>query len=445
VTVGIAFAVSVTLVPALLATVGRLAFWPRRIAELDGAAADPHPDAPPTLAGRLIVRRPVAALTALVCVAALVAVAWPVQHLHLGFGQISDLPTSTQERQASHEASRGFANGILSPTTVLVQGRQIGTSQRAQLDGLQTLIGREPGVAAVLGPADEPGKTRFGVFVSRTNGAARYVVVFRDDPLGARGIQDMQRLRSDMPALAQRAGLQGARLSYTGDTALADETIGAVRTDMLRVAIVVLLVNLILLAIFLRSVMAPLLLLGSSVLTVAATLGATTWLFQDILHYEQLTYYVPFAIGVLLVSLGSDYNVFVVGRIWQEARVRPLRQAVGVAAPQASKTIRIAGLTLAATFAILALIPLRSFRELAFAMALGVLLETFVARALLAPALIALFGRYSAWPRRHDADSIEPGLGGEVQPSEEPGTPAAWPQATGKPLPESSPRSPAPG
>lgn len=86
-------------------------------------------------------------------------------------------------------------------------------------------------------------------------------------------------------------------------------------------------VNFMLLALFLRALVAPLYLLAASLLSVAATLGLTTYVFQVLLGHDDLTYYVPFAAGVLLVSLGSDYNVFVVGRIWQEARRTTLREA----------------------------------------------------------------------------------------------------------------------
>ena len=96
------------------------------------------------------------------------------------------------------------------------------------------------------------------------------------------------------------------------------------------------LVTLVLLALFLRSLLAPVYLLAASVLAVFATLGLTILIGQDILGYGSLVYFVPFAAGVLLVSLGLDYNVFVVGRIWEEAR-RPLsrrgrhRRAAGLA------------------------------------------------------------------------------------------------------------------
>ena len=109
---------------------------------------------------------------------------------------------------------------------------------------------------------------------------------------------------------------------------------------------------------------------------------------------------VPFVAAVLLISLGSDYNVFVVGRIFQEARRRPLRDAVALAVPRASRAITTAGLALAAGFGLLALVPLAQFREIAVAMALGIVLDTFVVRSLLVPALVVLFGRVGSWPGR---------------------------------------------
>ena len=127
-------------------------------------------------------------------------------------------------------------------------------------------------------------------------------------------------------------------------------------------------------------------------------MGITVWVFQTFLGYGELTYYVPFAAAVLLVSLGSDYNVFIAGRVWQEARGRPVREALAEAAPQAAGAIRTAGITLALSFALLAIIHVRAFWEFAFAMASGILIETFVVRPLLVPALVALFGEAAAGP-----------------------------------------------
>jgi RND superfamily putative drug exporter len=143
---------------------------------------------------------------------------------------------------------------------------------------------------------------------------------------------------------------------------------------------------------------APLYLVGSSVLALAASLGLTVYVFQDLLGYGELTYYVPFVAAVLLAALGSDYNVFLTGRIWQEARRRPLREAVAVGGARAASAITVAGIVLALSFALLALVPVRPFRELAFFMSVGLLIDAFLVRTLLVPSLIALVGPVSGWP-----------------------------------------------
>ena len=96
------------------------------------------------------------------------------------------------------------------------------------------------------------------------------------------------------------------------------------------------LVTLILLALFLRALLAPVYLLAASILAVFATFGLTILIDQDVLGYGGLVYFMPFAAGVLLVSLGSDYNVFVVGRI-SEKRGATVADAVAVATPQTSR------------------------------------------------------------------------------------------------------------
>ncbi len=176
--------------------------------------------------------------------------------------------------------------------------------------------------------------------------------------------------------------------------------------DLIRIGIVAFLVNFVFLAIFLRAIVAPLYLVLASTLGLAATIGITTLVFQGFLGHGELTYHVPFAVAVLLLSLGSDYNVFLVGRIWQAAEDQPLREAIATAAPRASRAIGVAGLALALSFATLAFIDLRQFREFAFAMCLGILIDAFVIRALLVPALVSLFGDLSWWPRSRKAAGV---------------------------------------
>jgi putative drug exporter of the RND superfamily len=407
VTVVLGLAVAITLIPALLAMFGSLVYWPSRV-RTAGTAGDPRP----ALSGRLLARRAVAVPVAAACLAGLVLAALQLGSLRLGLGQIGDLPSDSTPTVAARAATEGFPAGIVSPTAVVLRGRGIASAHRGSLERLQSLVDRSPGVAATLGPRQEPRDSGLDIFSGDGGNAARIVVILDSDPLSATAIDDLGSLESALPRLAAAAGLPDARVSYAGDTALARDAVSDVHLNLWRVAGLVLLVNWVLLMLFLRSLTAPLLLLASSLVAVAAALGLTTWVFQTVLGHGQLTYYVPLVAAVLLIALGSDYNVFVVGRIWQEARIRPLREAVAVAAPASSRTIRTAGVALAASFGILAVIPVGAFRQMAFAMAAGILLETFVVRSLLVPSLITIFGYASGWPggrlrRGRDAAVVE--------------------------------------
>ena len=151
---------------------------------------------------------------------------------------------------------------------------------------------------------------------------------------------------------------------------------------------------------YLRALVAPLVLLAASALSVAAALGLTTYLFQDVLGQQGLTFYAPFAAAVLLIALGADYTVFSVGSIWEAAGRRPLAQAIMVAVPRTSRAITTAGVILAATFALVAIIPLATFRQIAFAVTVGLMIDTLIVRPVLTPALLTLLGHRASWPSK---------------------------------------------
>ncbi len=394
--------VALTLVPAVLGIGGRWLFWPRRPgieATLEQAAEETPTEERGrprrTRAVRLATRRPVA--TAVVCGALLLASASGLLRIEVGNPLIRGLPDESSPREGYVMASRGFAPGILSPTVIIVEGQGI-TRERRKLARLQRRLAHRSGVARVVGPADQPTDRAFGAVLSRTGAAARYFVVLRSDPLGARAIEDLRRIRAGMPVMLRDAGLSTADVGYAGDTALVEETIDKTVTDTRRVTPAAIAVVVLVLAVFLRALVAPFYLVLVALLGLAASLGIAVYVFQGILGHQEITYYVPFAAAVLLLSLGSDYNVFLVGRIWAEARRRPLPEAVSVAGARAAAPITIAGLVLAASFAVLALVPVRPFAELALTMAAGLLIDALLVRTLLVPALITLVGYRSGWP-----------------------------------------------
>lgn len=386
----IGVAVAVTLVPALLAILGPRAFW----SPLRGSAGTDGPVPAPAggrLWAKLLTRRWFAAPVLLLCVAGLLLAAAPLRHIKLGVSFIDSLPANSSTYTAARAAETGFVDGILSPTELLIEGNGVAARQ-AQLLRLQQALAHVPGVAVVVG-AGTPGLPEgMPVFAARDNGAARFLLVLSDEPLGARAVDTAARLNRDLPGLLRSAGLGDVHASLGGDTAIAQAIVDQTERDLGRIALAALLANLLFLMVFLRAFVAPIALLGCSVLAIGATLGLTTWLFEDKLGDDGLTFYVPFAAAVLLVALGSDYNIFGIGPAWREARSRPLRDALAMTLPHSARAIRTAAVTLAVSFGLLLVVPLRPFRELAFALSVGVLVDAFIVRSLLAPALLSVMG-----------------------------------------------------
>ncbi len=446
VTVLTAMVVSLTLAPALIGIFGSALYWPgprwlrtARIAARRAAAAEaagepaPRASRPPWAIREAVARfaavRPVALVIVGGCVLGLLAAALDATGMRLGAPLVTALPGSTEQARAQAAAGQGFAAGLVSPTEILVLGRGVGSDTTA-LQRLQAALARQPGVAGVVGPATVPAaEAKAGVptavraglpnpMLAKSGNAARFGIIERTDPLGPTAVSHLRSLQSRLPGLVRSAGLPSARIEIGGETAAVAEAVTATTASLGQLALLMLAITFVLLALFLRALLAPLYLLAASVLALLATLGVTVWIFQHRLGYDGLVYYVPFTVAVLLISLGADYNVFVVGRIWEEARRRPLREAIAVAGSQASRAITVAGVALATSFALLALIPLEQFREVAVAMAAGIVIDAIVARSLLVPALVALFGRAGMWPGRR---SLRAG----ASPGDRPASPAS--------------------
>ncbi len=406
--------VSISFVPALVGVLGRVTFWPhlswrpierpRREVERGGGRR---------VVARLISRRWAAALAAVVCVAALLAGASGLMHARLGTNVITGLPSSSGPRQAADAAAEGFGPGIVGPTTLILQGSGV-ASQTAALGRLEATIRRSPGVSAVVGPGELPLHLGASAFATSSGNAVRLFVVLRNDPYNSAAIGTFTSLQQRMPNVVSGAGLRSATVAWSGATPAAADAVAATNTDIWRVALLAALLMSLVLMLYFRAVPAPLLLIASSVLGLAASLGVFVLVFQGPLGYPDVTFFVPVTAGVLLVSLGADYSVFVMGRIWEESRTRDMAAAVEAALPRASRAVSIAALTLAASFAVLALVPVQPFRELAFIMGVGVLIDAFLVRSFLLPALLVLAGPRAFWPHRKAGRRSPSSAGGAV-------------------------------
>jgi len=388
----VALGVTMTLLPATLALAGRRLFWP---SSPRGRSREP---ANPGRMERIIVRavdHP--KLTIVVCLVLLAIPTAALGGLKVGNPVIEGLPATSEPRIAYRQLSQGFAPGVVAPTTLIVMAPGI-TERRPELARLQRRLERHPGVAGVIGPATSPSEREIGIVLSRTGDAARFVLIMEDDPHGASSVRTISRLRSTTDELLEQVDLEAARPLYAGDTAIVADIIATANNDLFRVAPIVLLAVGLVLVVFLRALVAPLYLVLLAALSPLAAMGMAVVLFQDILGYSEITYFVPLAAGVLLVALGSDYNIFLVGRIWREAREKPLREAIITAGSGASHAISAAGLVLAASFGALALVPITAFRELAFVLAVGLLIDAFLVRSVLPAAVVSLVGERSGWP-----------------------------------------------
>lgn len=384
-------AVTLTLVPALLALFGRAAFGRRAFAgRRSGPASELRPKS------RLVLRRP--GLVAGTIVTALLVGTVGLFGLRIGFDQVGALPDDAPAARGYAALAEGFPAGILAPVNVIVSGEDLVASP-AGLDRLRSEMWASGGYAAVIGPEDA-GLVPGVEFVSADGTAARFVLVFYDDPYSPRSLDQVQNLRDALPQMLERSGLDGARAEVGGQVVLASEARAVSNADLVGLAPLVFGVAFLVLALLLRTPVAPVYLLAATALGFAATLGAATVFFQGLLGQEGLVYYVPFALFLLLVALGSDYNIFIMAAIREEIRNRPLREAVSVALSRTGRTINAAGLALSASFALLALIPLDDFRQIGLTVAAGILLDTFVIRPLLVPAFVLLVGRAGFWPAK---------------------------------------------
>ncbi len=397
--------VTATFMPCVLALLGRFALWP--------AVPKTSPPHPPrgkaesrtmrARIARLAVRRPLG--TALACVLLLGAAAVGLVRYDVGNPIIRSLPDSAGPQRAYDVAAASLTNvGILAPTVAVVRAPGAALDA-AKLRQLAPLLAGVPGVARVYGPGDAPpgvAAQAEGIFIAPGGDLARLLVVLEGDPIDGPAVDALRVLRDRAPDLLRQAGLDKAELLLAGDTAITLDLIEGTRRDLERVAPIALLAAFLVLALYLRSVVAPLLLVATSVLVLLAALGLSAVISDALLEPAAVAFFVPFAVSILLLGLGSDYNVFLAGRIWDEVDRHPLREAVRMASTRAARSIATAGVVLAGSFALLALVPLSTFHAIAIVMVIGLVLDAFLVRQLLVPALLVLVGTRGWRPgRRH--------------------------------------------
>jgi RND superfamily putative drug exporter len=248
-------------------------------------------------------------------------------------------------------------------------------------------------------------------YVSADGTVARLYVTTTTNPYDTKSFQTVRDLQAllakdpgnfeadivvrDGPRTGQTSAMQYFVGGSTAEFADVQDTISA---DFLRVAAITIAGILIVLILLLRALVAPVYLVLTVLLSYAMSLSVSAIILQHFFGQPGMNYFIPLMVFVLLVALGSDYNIFLMSRVREESATRGLLPGIRVASARTGTVITSAGLILAGTFGALVTSPLQLLFQVGLAVALGVLIDTFVVRSLLVPAITAFIGERAWWP-----------------------------------------------
>ncbi len=300
---------------------------------------------------------------------------------------------------------------LLSQTLAQASGGSPVDALTAELDSFQTALqglaaaavanGNPVFLSQTLLASSPEASTLLDTFYSEDRRATRLFIVLDSFPQSERAVTSIEEIRDTMQKTLANSSLAGAEAVIGGTSAEITDVQTVLNTDFNTVMIVVVVAIFIVLVILLRSMIAPVYLLLTVLLSYGSTLGIVTWLFQDVLGHNGISFMVPIIVFVLLVALGSDYNIFLMSRVREEAAVHPPRMAARLAVIATGGVITACGIILAGTFAVLVITPIRTMVHIGTAVAIGVFLDTFLVRPLLVPAIATLLGRWNWWPRKY--------------------------------------------
>jgi len=374
---------ALTLIPALLTLLGTHAFWPSKSWQKtpEGTTA--------RRVGGFIGRHP--GRMALIVAPLLIALAAGVLFFKADYNISNQLPTNTESAKGFTALKSVFPAGALSPTQVYVVGA---TAKRpAELKLLAKRLRSVKGVARVA-PAQP----------SRDGQAAVISVELRRSPFDNKSLD----LASGPLQRAAHAGAKPGTVFVGGQSAAFADVRSALNRDYSVVFPVAALMIALILAVVLRSVIAPLYLLLAVVLGFAATLGASVAVFQGLGGSSGVSFFLPLIVYLFVVAMGTDYNILMTTRLREEAREgNDPRQAAALAVEHASPTVMAAGVILAGTFASLMLGGIGILSQLGFTVAIGIVIVSFVMAALLIPSISALLGHVIWWPGHSDESAQE--------------------------------------
>ncbi len=402
ITVSIMLIVALTVLPAAIVLMSRLAFWPSRtIASQQNLVTKPIWEK----IGRFVVNRPKTVF--LVTTAILLIAITPSFRMVPSFNFIDGFPDDVESKSGYALLKKGFAPGDLSPTSVFIHTPDHDViDHSAFIEGLANAIEDNPGVNYVKGMTRPYGsyigqqvdEASLKMFNSPDGTTSRLDVSLMGDPYSEKALTVIEDIRSIIQSTINSQSITGVEVLVGGDTAVQLDTKTVIDEDTRLLAPLILFAILCVLILIQRSFVAPLYLLFSVIISYAATFGISIFIFQDILNHTGVAYSNGIWIFVFLVALGADYNIFVIARIKEETERLGFNEGIAVAVGKTGGVVTSAGIILASTFAVLTTLPLRDVFQLGMAVMLGVLIDTFVVRTLLVPSMAAILKNYSWWP-----------------------------------------------
>ncbi|WP_197512304.1 MMPL family transporter [Mycobacterium sp. 852002-10029_SCH5224772] len=360
-------AVSVLLIlPPLLAVCGRRLFWPFIPHAGEDAAVD---SGAWRRVAEWVARRP--GLVAVVAIAVLAALGTGLWGTRIGLSQTEQFRVRADSVSGYAVVAEHFPAGLANPTLVV--------APTANASSVQQAIAATPGVVSVT----ESGRS--------ASGLTKWSVVIDAPPSSKRAFGVVAALR-DSTRAAEAGALVG------GADAQALDVRDAAAHDRVLLIPAILAVILVVLYVLLRSVLAPPTLLAATILGALAALGMGGWASIHVFGFPALDNTTPLFAFLFLAALGVDYTIFLVTRAREESAQHGSRDGMVRAVSATGGVITSAGIVLAAVFCVLGVLPLIVLTQLGIIVGLGILLDTFVVRTLVIPALFALIGDRIWWP-----------------------------------------------
>jgi RND superfamily putative drug exporter len=318
----------------------------------------------------------------------------------------ADLASSLQLVSSLQELSNWFKGQpafYFAPS--YLQGDPASSAAREAMTAARSRLPAElDALASSFSPSDlyAPPELR-SAYVSGDGLVARLYVTTKMNPYDTKSFDTVRAMRNlldgEAAAMCPAGSAAACVETYVGGaTAEFSDVQETISGDFLRVAAITIIGILIVLILLLRALVAPLYLVLTVLLSYATSLSLSAFILQGVLGQPGMNYFIPLMVFVLLVALGSDYNIFLMSRVREEGESRGRRPGIRVASARTGTVITSAGLILAGTFGALVSSPLQLLFQVGLTVGLGVLIDTFVVRSLLVPALTAFVGERAWWP-----------------------------------------------